>query len=168
MHIYAYSCNIYAYLCTYSLVLCICMDMFANATNIYAYLCIFGQCLFIFMHMTRNSTKLHSGPSCCDQGSQGVPSWGIKDSKMTKKYIKKKYGVFDSSLKYFKPVFNKEYRNINTHSDAVPELPHGTVAGSALCAFIYIYIYIYIIFVRLIACSSIFIIKLPIKAHDKC
>ena len=24
---------------------------------------------------------------------------------------------------------------INIHSDAVPELPHGTVAGSALCAF---------------------------------
>ena len=38
----------------------------------------------------------------------------------------------------FKPVFNKGYRNINTHSDAVPELHPGTVAGSALCAFRYI------------------------------
>ena len=45
--------------------------------------------------------------------------------------------MFDQILEYFKPVFNKEYRNINTHSDAVPELPHGTVAGSALCAYRY-------------------------------
>ena len=32
---------------------------------------------------------------------------------------------------------------INIHSDAVPELPHGTAVGSALRAFRYIYIYIY-------------------------
>ena len=66
----AYSCNIYAYLCTHSLVLYIFMHIFVNVTHIYAYLCIFGQYLCIFMHMTQNSTKLHSGPSCCDQGSQ--------------------------------------------------------------------------------------------------
>ena len=84
MHIYAYlcifcaylciflqyCCNMYAYLCTYSLVLCIFMHIFVNVTHIYAYLCIFWQYVCIFMHMTQNSTKLHSGPSCCDQGSQ--------------------------------------------------------------------------------------------------
>ena len=97
MHIYAYLCifraylciflqyfcNIYAYLCTYSLVLCIFMHIFVNVTHIYAYLCIFWQYLYIFMHMTQNSTKLHSGPSCCDQGSHGVSPGGIKDPKMT-------------------------------------------------------------------------------------
>ena len=61
------------YLCTYSLVLYIFMHIFVNATHIYAYLCIFWQYLCIFMHMTKNYTKLHSGPSCCDQGSQGIP-----------------------------------------------------------------------------------------------
>ena len=34
--------------------------------------------------MTQNSTKLHSGPSCCDQGSQGVPPWAIKLLKLPK------------------------------------------------------------------------------------
>ena len=97
MHIYAYlciccaylciffqyCCDVFAYLCTYSLVLCIFMNSVVKVTHIYAYLCIFWQYLCIFMHMTQNSTKLHSGPSCCDQGSQGVPPWGIKDPKMT-------------------------------------------------------------------------------------
>ena len=106
-----YCCNIYAYLCTYALVLCIFMHIscifmhilaiclqylcifmhvFTSFMHIYAYfckrhpyLCIFWQYLCIFMHMTQNSTKLHSGPSCCDQGSQGVPPWGIKDPKTT-------------------------------------------------------------------------------------
>ena len=32
---------------------------------------------------------------------------------------------------------------INIFSDAVPEWPHGTVAGSALCAYIYIYNYLF-------------------------
>ena len=44
-------------------------------------------------------------------------------------------------MEYLKSVFNKEYRNINTHSDAVQELPPGTVAGSALCAFRYMCVY---------------------------
>ena len=32
---------------------------------------------------------------------------------------------------------NEEFQQINKHLDAVPELPHGTVAGSALCAYRY-------------------------------
>ena len=46
------------------------MHIFVNVIHIYAYLCIFWQYLCIFMHMIQTSTKLHSGPSCCDQGSQ--------------------------------------------------------------------------------------------------
>ena len=90
MHIYAYLCIFCAYLCIFLQYLCIFMHVFTSFMHIYAYfckrhpyLCIFWQYLCIFMHMTQNSTKLHSGPSCCDQGSQGVPPWGIKDPKMT-------------------------------------------------------------------------------------
>ena len=77
MRIYAYFVHIYACLCKFLQYLCIFMHVFTSFMHIYAYfckghpyLCIFWQYLCIFMHMTHNSTKLHSGPSCCDQGSQ--------------------------------------------------------------------------------------------------
>ena len=102
------------------------MHIYTYFGSIYAYLCtwpkILPNCILV--------------PAAVIKALRGYPPGAWKTLKWPK-FDKNKYGVSDQILKYFKPVFNKEYRNINTHSDAVPELPPGTVAGSALCAFRY-------------------------------
>ena len=42
-----------------------------------------STCLKKLPQNDSHSSKLHSGPGYCDQGSQGVPPWGIKGPKMT-------------------------------------------------------------------------------------
>ena len=62
----------------------------------------------------------------------------MKDPKITQIFIQNWW-----RLEYFQLNFNKECRHDNICSDAVPELPHGTVAGSALCAFRYKFLHFY-------------------------
>ena len=80
-----------------------------------------------------------SGPGYCDQGSQGVHPRSIKGPEIAQIGCKID-AISDQGLEHFKPVSKKKCRNVNIHSDAVPELTHGTVVGSGLCAFRYIYL----------------------------
>ena len=90
------------------------------------------------LKINANSSKLHSGPGYCDQGPQGVP-WGIKGPKMIQLEFKN-VGLFDQSLEYVKPMFEKGYRR-NQHAfvscTGITPWHGGRQAGSALCAFRY-------------------------------
>ena len=132
MHIYAY---IYVYVCTY-------MHIYAYFVHIYAYVCIIANpCTFmnVYTVYTYLYICVHNYTHPCIfthiYSQEDVDILSMKN--MQQGYSSLAVEIAANTLNISLACIITG--TINIHSDAVPELPHGTVAGSALCAFRYMY-----------------------------
>ena len=126
MHIYAYILHIYAYLDTYMYILCIFMHICVNVMHIYAYLCIFTHiCAYLCIACLRTPFHTKTWIYCW---------WKNVQQGYTPQGVEVNASILNIHLSCIVT------GTINIHSDAVPELPHGTAVGSALRAFRYSFI----------------------------
>ena len=131
MHIYAY---IYVYVC-------IRMHIYAYVVHIYAYVCIIAHpCTFmnVYTVYTYLYICVHNYAYPCIfthiYSQEDVDILSMKN--MQQGYSSMAVEIPANTLNISLACIITG--TINIHSDAVPELPHGTVAGSAVCAFRYI------------------------------
>ena len=124
MHIYAYCCTRHPYLCIFYVYLCI-------FKHIYECVCIFDAYLYtsaFFMHIyTYSHISIHEKTLIRCQ-------WKI----MQPGYTPQGVAISASTLNIHLSI--SITGSIDIHSKAEPEWPHGTVAGSALCAYIYVHV----------------------------
>ena len=148
-HIYAYLCIFCAYLCMFSLVLCIFIHIVVHVIHFCAYLCIsmhFQACLWMCMYIWYIFVHICVLYACVYIFTH-IYSWEDADLLSMKNHAA---GLHSTGNWISASTLNINLSasftgSIDIHSNAEPEWPHGTVAGSALCAYRYI-IYIYIHF----------------------
>ena len=130
MHIFMYIIDIYAYLCIYSAYLCIFRHIYVYFMHMYAYLCKRDAYLCIFTHICAYLCI------ACLRTPFHTKTWIYCWWKNVQQ------GYTPQGVEVNASILNIHLScivtgTINIHSDAVPELPHGTAVGSALCAYRY-------------------------------
>ena len=153
MHFYAYLCIFCAYLCIFMHILCICMHVFISFMHIYTYCCTCNSFLCIFMHIYVFSNIFmdvyvywHIFVHICVLYAcvyifTHIYSWEDADLLSMKNHAA---GLHSTGNWISASTLNINLSasftgSIDIHSNAEPEWPHGTVAGSALCAYRYIW-----------------------------